>query len=56
MTKRKTTNPQFNREFRETAVKLALAGDKPVNLRIKLLTFWRAIWQFLPNNSPSHTP
>ncbi len=30
MTKRKTTNPQFNREFRETAVKLALAGDKPI--------------------------
>ena len=30
MTKRRTTNTQFNREFRETAVKLALAGDKPI--------------------------
>ena len=52
MAKRKIEKPRYDREFKETAIKLALAGNKPIaevarelGLSDKTLYAWLTAWK-----------
>jgi transposase-like protein len=58
--KKKTQTTTYNQEFRETAIKLALAGNKPISevanelgLKAKMLYDWVRAWKKKNNQDES---